>query len=248
MSKMLSISGYCTQCDKVHSLSSGNAYNHCLELMDKLKRYGRIDFDIPLKDSDSRLVTDYLWGEARGQMFGILECLNADDEIVILKAFSCKYNGIWLVDGWVPPLFNAETYIKMMREGDAIITPLGDEINKLPNHSIEKRKMKNERKLLSQNLMRELHNLYELNNFNNQRASLYDAFYLAKGIPTGTGDCCAPKLLNFAALNNLKPLSISEFYWGKENISETRKHGDFYPSCEGKCQPILGFLLCGIDN
>jgi tRNA pseudouridine32 synthase/23S rRNA pseudouridine746 synthase len=64
----------------------------------------------------------------------------------------------------------------------------------------------------------------------------------------GVGECCAPKLLNYAALNGLKPLGLSEFYWGKENKSGTRKHGEFYPACAEKCQPILGFMLCGIKE
>lgn len=75
-----------------------------------------------------------------------------------------------------------------------------------------------------------------------------EAFCEDKGIPTGTGDCCAPKLLNYAARNRLKPIGISEFFFGRENKSETRKHGEFYPSCKIKCEPILGFMLCGLED
>lgn len=242
-----SCSGYCVKCGEEHALYNGNAYNHCLNLIEEFKKHKRIDFDKPVEEADPKLSIDYLYGEARGQMFGILECLNSNNEIVTVKAFSCKYNGIWEVDGWAPPLFDADVYMKMMRDGDSIITPLGDELAMLPNGSPEKREMKRKRKSLSQDLMKELHGLYKLHNFNNQQSSLYDAFHLDKGMPTGTGDCCAPKLLNYAAKNNLKPVSIAEFFWGKENVSGTRFEGEFYSSCEGKCQPILGFLLCGIS-
>ena len=59
------------------------------------------------------------------------------------------------------------------------------------------------------------------------------------------GDCCAPKLINFAAKNKLEPISIAEFYWGQENASGSKKHLHFYGSCEEKCGPILGRMLYG---
>ena len=93
--------------------------------------------------------------------------------------------------------------------------------------------------------MKELHGLYHLHNFKGEEANLEEAFSLAKGIPTGSGDCCAPKLLNEAAIRGLNPTGLAEFFWGKETTSGTRFHRNFYPSCEDKCQPILGFLLCG---
>ena len=87
-----------------------------------------------------------------------------------------------------------------------------------------------------------------LTNFRGETKPLNDIFQDKNGIPTGTGDCCAPKLLNFAVKNNLTPLGLAEFYWGKENKSATRQHGRFYQSCTSKCQPILGFMLCGLDE
>ena len=90
--------------------------------------------------------------------------------------------------------------------------------------------------------------LYSLSNFKDETVSLREAFCVDKGMPTGAGDCCAPKLLNYAAKNHLKPLSLSEFYYGRENKSGSRQHKTFYSCCEEKCQPILGFLLCGLDK
>lgn len=40
---------------------------------------------------------------------------------------------------------------------------------------------------------------------------------------------------------------MAEFWWGKSPKSEIRKHGSFYPSCRGKCEPILGHMLEGLD-
>jgi tRNA pseudouridine32 synthase/23S rRNA pseudouridine746 synthase len=34
------------------------------------------------------------------------------------------------------------------------------------------------------------------------------------GLPTGSGDCCAPKLLAWAARAGLRPLALAELWWG----------------------------------
>lgn len=65
--------------------------------------------------------------------------------------------------------------------------------------------------------------------------------------PGGTGDCCAPKLLQYAYLNGLKPLCMAEFWWGPSPKSDIRHHGQFYPACRGKCKPILTWMLQGLD-
>ena len=47
--------------------------------------------------------------------------------------------------------------------------------------------------------------------------------------PTGTGDCCAPKLLNYAFANGLTPLSMCEVFYGQKNTSKVS--GMPYPPC-----------------
>lgn len=64
--------------------------------------------------------------------------------------------------------------------------------------------------------------------------------------PSGAGECAAPKLLQYAYLNNLKPISFAEFWWGAAPVSEVRKHAHFYPACRGKCEPILNHMLQGL--
>ena len=64
--------------------------------------------------------------------------------------------------------------------------------------------------------------------------------------PAAAGDCAAPKLLQHAFKNQLKPIALAEFWWGKAPKSEIRKHRNFYPACRGKCEPILGHMLTGI--
>ena len=65
--------------------------------------------------------------------------------------------------------------------------------------------------------------------------------------PSGAGDCAAPKLFQYAFLNGLKPIAMAEFWWGTPPNSNSRKHKYFYPACRGKCEPILGHMLAGID-
>ncbi len=65
--------------------------------------------------------------------------------------------------------------------------------------------------------------------------------------PSGTGECCAPKLLQYAFLHGYKPLAVAEFWWGRSPEGEIRHHGEFYPACQGKCKPVLDFMLQGLD-
>ncbi len=190
---------------------------------------------------DPRLSTDYLLGEARGQMFGVLECTTLGGDLVVLRAFSCQYNGEWLVDGWVPPVLDVVEFHRIADPVDREIKTLDRMIAEGKDPALIRR-----RRALSRDLMTRIQGLYRFHNFRGQTKPLTEVFQ--GGIPTGAGDCCAPKLLNHAALQGLTPRGISEFYWGRENRSGTRKHGEFYPACAGKCQPILGFMLCGTDG
>jgi tRNA pseudouridine32 synthase/23S rRNA pseudouridine746 synthase len=65
--------------------------------------------------------------------------------------------------------------------------------------------------------------------------------------PAGAGECAAPKLLQYAYLNDLKPIALAEFWWGHSPKSEIRHHMQYYPSCMSKCHPILGHMLQGIE-
>jgi len=235
-------SGYCHFCGKTHYLEQDRAKEYCLELMKTLEKQGRIDFDLPDQKADPRLSLDYIKGEAGGQMFGVLECLDENSRPVILKAFSGQYNGVWIVEGWVPPLLDVEKFDELVNNVDKQIKNLGKRID--GSDGFERQKLREERKKLSQGLMKEIHALYRVRNFRSELKSLPDFF--EKGIPTGAGDCCAPKLLNAAAEQKLTPKSLAEIYWGGTNRSCSRMQGTFYTACAEKCQPILGFMLCGI--
>ncbi len=217
----------------IHSLPVGNSRKHALELMQQLEAQKCID-----DGTDPKFSTDVLFSESRGHMFGVLECEDAKGQPVVLRAFSGQYNGEWLADGWVPPILDVAEFHRLSDPVDREIKTLDRLIAEQKNPDLIQR-----RKALSQDLMKQIHALYLLTNFRGETKPMTEVF--RSGIPTGAGDCCAPKLLNYAALNGLLPLGLSEFYWGRENRSGTRKHGEFYAACAEKCQPILGFMLCG---
>ncbi|WP_178988121.1 RluA family pseudouridine synthase [Winogradskyella schleiferi] len=109
--------------------------------------------------------------------------------------------------------------------------------------------LKRERKKLSASLQKQIHEQYQFLNAKGQIKDLIAIFKttdLGKP-PAAAGECAAPKLFQYAYENNLKPIAMAEFYWGISPTAEVRKHGQFYPSCRGRCEPILGHMMQGLD-
>jgi tRNA pseudouridine32 synthase/23S rRNA pseudouridine746 synthase len=106
-----------------------------------------------------------------------------------------------------------------------------------------------QRAAMSNALQHKLFGQYQFLNARNQIKDLNDIFSTTSNLipPAGAGECAAPKLLHYAYLNGFKPLCFAEFWWGKSPKSEIRKHKQFYPSCTGKCQPILQHMLEGLQ-
>ena len=223
----------------------GYAAKYAKKLLNTLAERKRIDLNMPDSNADPRFSLDYLYGDARGQMFGVLVCRDRQGQASVLKAFSGQYNGEWLVDGWVPPLVDTELLADMSFGVERLIKHLGSQINELPATSIKRGKLIEKRKAISQALMKDIHALYRIPNFKGEVKPLPDILFGEGGIPTGTGDCCAPKLLGYAASHSLTPLGLAEFYVGKDNKSGTKRHGGVYTSCKDKCSRILGYMLCG---
>ena len=109
--------------------------------------------------------------------------------------------------------------------------------------------LKKQRKTKSIALQQYLFEQYQFLNLKKEVKNLIDLFSETseQNIPAGAGECAAPKLLQYAFSHNLKPIAMAEFWWGKSPNKEIRKHGYFYPACQGKCKPILTHMLNGID-
>lgn len=104
------------------------------------------------------------------------------------------------------------------------------------------RELKQQRKALSRQLQTQMHAAYSLTNFAGKTTTIQALW--PTGLPTGTGDCAAPKLLHYAATHHLKPVAMAEFWWGPP--SGDKQPGRFYGACAERCQPIMGFLLSGL--
>ena len=109
--------------------------------------------------------------------------------------------------------------------------------------------MKKERKRRSAALQRWLFEQFKVLNAGGCEKSLLDIFAAHSGIipPGGAGECAAPKLLQYAYLNSLIPIAVAEFWVGASPQGEVRRDGCFYGACKSKCEPILGFMLQGLD-
>ena len=133
---------------------------------------------------------------------------------------------------------------QLKRQQNEVLQPLKQLIEATDTRM---RELKQRRKTLSRHLQTQMHAAYSLTNFSGQSLSLQQ---LMPGglIPTGTGDCCAPKLLHYAATQGLKPLAMAEFWWGPSSADQDKVQGEFYGACAERCQPLMGFLLSGLPQ
>ncbi|WP_294472891.1 RluA family pseudouridine synthase [uncultured Bacteroides sp.] len=121
--------------------------------------------------------------------------------------------------------------------------------NEILGFETEIERLKTERKERSATLQRKLFEQFRMLNARGEVKDLCTIFKqtVHKIPPAGAGECALPKLLQYAYLHQLKPLAMAEFWWGESPKSEVRYHGYYYPSCKGKCEPILQHMLQGLE-
>lgn len=185
-------------------------------------------------------------------MFGILVCKKNDessnDDFVILKAFSGQYKSLWNLSGFVPALVNQKEYDEVVAKNDLLIHQLSVTPK---NETLEEKNIRDKKRLaLCNETLSKIYSLYKFTCFD---GSIRDFKYLnlflrfnsseceEKLLPTGTGDCTAPKLFSYAYSKKLQPISLAEFYWGKANSHF--EHKKFYAPCSEKCRLILPTIL-----
>ena len=110
----------------------------------------------------------------------------------------------------------------------------------------EVKRLQAERQQRSQDLQQWLFSQYVFLNARGERKTLAEIFPSGQ-IPSGAGDCCAPKLLQAAYLEGMRPLCMAEFWMGSSPKDEVRLEGNYYPACRSKCRPILGHMLQGLS-
>ena len=197
-----------------------------------------------------------------GKMFGVLVVASPaggkleEASLGFLAAYSGLLEGRNDWPYFVPPVFDAQQPDGHFKQEERLISAMQDD------------SQREERRQLSQQLQLWLFRQYR---FLNARGEVKDLVHVWQDYhcsarirrkyplpPGGTGDCCAPKLLQYAYLNGLKPVCMAEFWWGPSPKTERlrvgddesgmiRQHGQFYPACRGKCKPVLTWMLQGLD-
>lgn len=119
-----------------------------------------------------------------------------------------------------------------MKKRLAEATPIADELEDL----------RRKRREMSEDLQRWLFSQYKLLNYKGEEKTVLEIFY-PQLPPAATGDCCAPKLLQYAYAHGMKPLHMAEFWWGESPKQEIRHHLHFYPPCKGRCIPLLRWMI-----
>ena len=134
------------------------------------------------------------------------------------------------------------------RSFDATIDPARDQLaRQLRALDDERLALQTQRADESRGLMQQVHDTYAIVNARGERRRLRELFAPGEP-PAGAGDCAGPKLFGYAFAHELRPLAMAEFWWGASPATGDRHHGRYYPSCRGKCGPIVPFMLEGLAS
>lgn len=180
--------------------------------------------------------------------------------------YICAYSGV--INGledpehfFVPPVYDLQNPDDFYLQKDAEITAINHEIKtleeqeekvaeELTRKASEEQigKLKQQRKALSLSLQQEIFSHFSFINVQGKYKNIKQIFSEAKrGLPPGgSGECAAPRLLQYAYQHELEPIELAEFWFGRSPKNVLRIHGQFYPSCIEKCSPILKYMTDGI--
>ena len=181
--------------------------------------------------------------KGHGLMLGTLICKHADKgEEVILHAVSGISMQLELPQPSqtqivVPPLASPSQIEAALAANDAAIHELTARIN------AGEKELTATRTALTTASLQKVFDLYTFTRFDGMKITLNEIIALHGGRlpPTGTGDCCAPKLLSYAFEHGLIPVSMDEVFYGKD--SPNKKRGTSYPPCDERCGYILPSIL-----
>lgn len=191
----------------------------------------------------------------KGKMFGVLVVRTSEGNIGYLAAFSGNLNGSNHHDFFVPPVYDLLNPDGYFKQEEARISRISIILNKMQNPPTPFKggelvaSLKEERKQRSIALQQWIFRQFVLHNALGETKDVERIFTeeAHRLPPAGTGECAAPKLLQYAYLHGLHPLAMAEFWWGDSPKGEIRRHGHYYPACRHKCEPILNFMLQGLD-
>ena len=204
---------------------------------------------------------------SEGKMLGVMVCEAPDGSTVTLRAFSGLAGGHSTLPGFVPPIFDTLSMPELWNaDGDSATETRatlgrvrGGTVNEV-NGGVERKRdgfggtVPSARKHSAESersaaLQERLFRSYRVHNAMGAMSDLKEIF-AERGLvpPGGTGECAGPKLLEYAFRHGLRPLAMGEFWYGDSpSGGEVREHGRFYPSCTGKCGPLLSWMMQGLD-
>lgn len=231
------------------------AHRYCLELISAIEN-GVLYFKQITPESEER--------KNQGNMLGSLVCKDKKGRKIILHSISGISKNIfvnkkntgkvkilsknrWTSDGIehiiVPPLVSDRKITRALKKNDRKIHELTKKIDELkPSHkdcSFEK----DLRIKLCDKSLKKVFSLYSFTCADKAKISLNKIIKEKYGTlpPTGTGDCCAPKLLSYAFSHDYIPLSMDEVYYGPDTQKKTNLVS--YPPCDERCGFILPYIL-----
>lgn len=196
--------------------------------------------------------------ENQGFMIGSLVCKDSSGKEVVLITISGIGKELILESEdtriFVFPIVSFDLINSALDKNDRKIHELTDEIRKLKSlrkkidgsyfEQTEKEKNLCElRSSLTNESLLNVYNLYSFSCIDGKEINLLDICN-KKLPPTGTGDCCAPKLFNYAFKNSLFPISLAEVFYGLND--KNKISGKKYPPCDERCSLILPRIL-GLD-
>ena len=180
----------------------------------------------------------------RGKMFGVLVVQMPDESYAYVAAVSGNLLGEATCEEFVPPIFDETLDNHFLDRGMTELSEINTQI-KSSDDAAKIAILKEQRRNKSFALQQKLFESYDFLNVKGEQKNVLKIFeqYTRDYPPAAAGDCAAPKLLQYAFANSLKPIAIAEFWWGIPSKDEEREHLEFYPSCTKKCRPILEYML-----
>ena len=156
--------------------------------------------------------------------------LTADDEAVLIKASQFEKAELKRAQrAWQAKVLEKECLLKIFTDKKACFLT--------------------ERRRRSAALQQWLFRQFVMLDGRGRERTLLDIFKEHRGCipPAGAGECAGPKLMQYAYANSLHPLALAEFWVGESPVGEVRRDGCFYGACKSKCEPILTYMLQGLD-
>ncbi len=236
-SSAIGVTGYCPRCDREHRLiRTAAAVTAVRTLVETLVASGRLDLDATV--AHLRYRTELLFAPGGGKMLGVMLAEAPGGAVITLRAFSGQVGNAWFLDGWVPPVFDAIRAATLEQTYEPEIAAMTKRLRDGSDPALRARRSE-----LSRRWTEAHQALYVLCNGRGERLPMVEAA-THQGLATGTGDCCAPKLLQAATLSGLRPLGMAEVWLGAPGTLGWQS-GELYAACTDKCGPIVGFMLCG---